>query len=175
MWQKYASKLRAALPWVITLALLYLVVMQMRPNLVPTGTKVPSFSARLHDGTTFDLRAQKGQVIVLNFWGTYCGPCRKEGPVLTKIHRKLQREQGTVIGVAVDNHPLSSVTAAARQFGMRYPIALGTQAQLGRFRVKVVPSTYIIGRDGFIKDSFVGAVSESRLMRAVDKVLGKAG
>lgn len=137
------------------------------PPLVDEGKPVPPLIAQLDNGEQLDLSQPNGTLTVLNFWGTYCGPCRQEGPVLSRLHAQLQRVGGRVVGIAVDNMPLSAVTRAARGFGMTYPIGLASQQDMSRFKVTTIPTTYIIDGKGIIRDAMVGAVSERRLQRVL--------
>jgi len=158
------------LPWIFVGVLVALAITQLRGGrTVPEGSPAPALAVVTDDGTHVDLAHQRGKLLVLNFWGTYCGPCRAEAPVLQRAHEKLAASgRGSVLGVAVDRLPLPDVAAFARRLGMLYPIAIGPMDALERYQVDVVPTTYIVGPDGRIRHTFVGAVSESALDDAID-------
>ncbi len=157
-------------PWVLVVGLVALAVTQIRGGgaAVADGTRAPALAVQTDDGSRVDLASERGKLLVLNFWGTFCPPCRAEAPVLQRAHAKLVREhRGRVLGVSVDRAPLAEVTAFARRLGMLYPIAIGPTDALLRYKVDVVPTTYVIGRDGLIVRSFVGAVSDGELADAL--------
>lgn len=151
----------------LTVGVAVMLYQRFFPELVDEGTVAPPLVAQLDNGERLDLSEPNGAPLVLNFWGTYCGPCRREAPVLSRVHAQLQRVGGRVVGIAVDNMPLSAVARAARGFGMTYPIGLASQDDMERFKVTTIPTTYIIDGQGLIRDATVGAVSERRLQRVL--------
>lgn len=160
-----------SLPWLFVAGLVALAVTQIRGGggAVPDGSRAPALSVQTDDGTRVDLARSRGKLLVLNFWGTYCAPCRAEAPVLQRAHERLVREnRGSVLGVAVDRARLSDVTEFARRLGMLYPIAVGPMDVLQRYEVDVVPTTYVIGGNGLVRTSFVGAVTDGELADALD-------
>jgi thiol-disulfide isomerase/thioredoxin len=116
----------------------------------------------------FDLAAQRGKVVVLAFWATWCPACRQEGPILSQVQQRIASHGDTVVGVSVDRHPLPAIEGAARRFGMTYPIALATQADSARFRIELLPTVIVVGPDGRVHETFAGTVSEERLIEAVE-------
>ncbi len=129
----------------------------------PIGGKLPEFDVQLADGT----RLQAGsEVLVLNFWASYCAPCREEAPILSAAHAK---EPGAVrvIGLSIEGLPRDKMLQAARELGMRYPLAAVDAAFLARLRVRALPTTYVIARDGVITLSRIGAVTDRELSAAI--------
>jgi len=165
-WQRLV---RGALPWAAIAVLGGIAIAQMGGGGGPDeGERVPTLAVDLDDGRHFDLGAQRGHVSVVNFWGTYCPPCRAEAPVLTRVWQRLRGSGDTLIGVAVDRAPLSDVTRFARGLGMAYPIAIGPADVLGSFRVRLVPTTVIVDRHGVVARTLVGEVSDASLWRAIE-------
>lgn len=160
-----------AVPWLFVVGLVALAVTQIRGGgaAVADGSLAPALAVQTDDGSRVDLARERGKLVVLNFWGTFCPPCRAEAPVLQRAHDKLVRgHRGSVLGIAVDRAPLGEVTEFARRLGMLYPIAVGPMDAIERYKVDVVPTTYVIGRDGRVLRSFVGAVSDSELADVID-------
>ena len=136
----------------------------------PAGTSLPDLALDLSDGTRLALPGQNGKparVLVLNFWASYCAPCRAEAPILSALHARNAAEV-QVIGLSIEGLPRSQMLRAAQELGMRYPIAACDPPLLSRLRVREVPTTYVIAKDGVITLSRVGAVTQSELEAAID-------
>ncbi len=129
-----------------------------------SGEQAPEFEIETDEGR-FSLGGSG--VTVVNFWGTYCAPCRAEAPVLSRAHDRLQSRGGRVLGLSTDRAPLGDVVASARNLGMRFPIGVATDEILSRYQVERLPTTYVVTADGRVAASFVGAVSEQALDRAI--------
>lgn len=121
---------------------------------------------------TASLADHRGEVVVLNFWGTWCPPCREELPHLVELHERIEPRGGVVIGVAVDSGTPEEVMAFARDYGVEYPIWLsGTQKTVSNFQVMGFPTTLIVDRDGVIRRKFLGPQTAEGLMSAVEPLL----
>ena len=112
------------------------------------GEAAPGFALQGLDGSEVTLAALDGKVVVLNFWASWCGPCRLEMPDFQKAWEE-HREQGVVfVGIAVDD-TASEASKFAEQVGVTYPLALDTTGDVARsYRIRAVPSTYFIDREG---------------------------
>ena len=109
----------------------------------------------------------RGQVVVLNYWASWCEPCRRESPLLERWHRRLAKEGGTVLGVDV-----LDVTADAqkfiREFGLTYPMLRDVDgSSQEKFGVLAYPETFVIDREGRVAASRRGPVDERFLRRSV--------
>ena len=116
----------------------------------------------------------RGKVLVVNFWATWCAPCREEIPGFVRLQEKY-REQGLqFVGIAIDQR--DSVQAFAREFGMNYPLLLGgiDSVELSRLagnRVGALPFTLVFDRNGRIIARELGAFKESKLDAMVKSLL----
>src|SRR5438132_9712515 len=123
------------------------------------GDVMPPYSAMYVDGKPFDLASEKGRVVLLNVWATWCAPCRYEIPELQALHEKYAQRGFTVIGVSVDNTGVNDVKEFVAENKMTYPIVLDADGPVARtLRTTVLPTSVIIGRDGHILWRKIGAV-----------------
>jgi cytochrome c biogenesis protein CcmG, thiol:disulfide interchange protein DsbE len=152
-----------ALPWVVMLAGIVWFSDGMRPGAAfEVGGRLPALSVRLHGGQQLDLAEPPGRPMVLNFWASYCGPCRAEAPILAALH-----ERGAyVVGLSVDARSPAQLMAAAHDFGMPYPVGLAGSL-VTSMRVRTIPTTYVLDAAGKIMLSRTGAVSARDLDRAL--------
>lgn len=130
------------------LAILGLGLVRTQQGPVGVGATVPDFSLTTFDGETVDIRDLRGQVVVINFWASWCKPCEQEAAELEQAYQQY-KDQGVVfLGVDyVDTD--REAKAYLEKFGVTYPNGpdLGTRISQA-FRIRGVPETYIVGPDG---------------------------
>lgn len=116
----------------------------------------PDFTLKTRDGSNLKLSEYRGDVVMLNFWASWCGPCRKEMPLLEKIQQKYARLGFQLIGMNVDED-----TAAAERFlkdvPVSFPIALDNTGSVSKqYNVKAMPTTVMIDRNGTVRHIHYG-------------------
>ncbi len=130
---------------------LVLAVIPSRAAAPAIGEPAPVLKATKLDGKLFDLAAERGKVVIVNFWATWCLPCRAEMPALDSFYR-LFRERGLVmIGISVDRWAdRGKVGALMQQYS--YPAAMINELQANDFpRPREIPITYVIDRAGILR------------------------
>lgn len=127
------------------------------------GDQIGNVQAELTDGRVFQLADPPGEVVIVNFWATWCQPCRQEIPVLNALHAEGVR----IVGLSVDTMPLSNLIPQANALGIRYPVGRGAPGLVERLGVQVVPTTYVVAKNGRIALAHSGGVSHRELSDAI--------
>ena len=140
-----------------------------------TSDKAPNFALKTLNGETFRLKEHRGEVVVLNFWATWCPPCRKEIPMFVKLQRELGDRGLQFVGVALERSAgPKKVQAFAEKMDMNYPIGMGDGSIAQKYGgVRGLPMTFIIGPDGTIQGHIPGMATESMLRPGLEKLLKK--
>ena len=134
--------------------------------------KLPDFTLSALTGENVNLRNLEGsKIVVVNFWATWCGPCRKEIPDFNKIYTAYKDRNVEFLGISVDESAKKQVTAFMKKTTIQYPILLGSPGFASRYQITGLPTTYIIGRDGYIAKRFVGMVNARILEAELEKLL----
>jgi cytochrome c biogenesis protein CcmG, thiol:disulfide interchange protein DsbE len=126
---------------------------------------------RLDGAGRTSLASLKGKVVVLNFWASWCPPCRGEAPVLERWHRRIAPQNGTVLGVDVLDVD-SDARAFAKRYGLTYPSVRDGDGDSRRsFGVNGQPETIVVDRRGRIAATFRGPVTDAALQRVIPRLL----
>ena len=111
----------------------------------------PDFTARTVAGPNLRLQAQRGQVVLVNFWATWCGPCREEMPQLNRLYEKYRSAGFVLLGVNVDEDPRNAAATAAK-LGIKFPVLLDGDKTVSKlYGLNAMPSTVLIDRDGRLR------------------------
>ncbi|HVU12144.1 MAG TPA: TlpA disulfide reductase family protein [Phototrophicaceae bacterium] len=139
----------------------------------PTAGPAPDFSLQTFDGSTFHLAAEKGKVVVINFWASWCEPCKEEAPALESLYEQYQDKGVEFLGVTYADDPKDS-QAFMQQYGMTYPVAEDGHSDVskGLYRIQGVPETFVIDKQGNIQ-SFFYSVSDDTTSDPADYVVSK--
>jgi peroxiredoxin len=118
---------------------------------VTPSAGAPDFTLPSLDGPNLRLQEQRGRVVMINFWATWCGPCRVEMPHLSKLYEKYRGSGFTVLAVNIDEDP-HKAASLAKQLGMRFPVLLDTEKKVSRlYDLSTMPSTVLVDRDGRVR------------------------
>jgi peroxiredoxin len=117
----------------------------------------PNFSLKDHQGNIIQLSDFKGKVIILDFWATWCGPCRMEIPGYVKLYEKYKSEGLEIIGISLDRGGWNAVENFMEEFKINYPIVMGdAQVAMAYGGINSIPTTFVINREGEVVTYKIG-------------------
>jgi peroxiredoxin len=126
------------------------------------GNPAPDFSLKDLAGTTIKLSDLRGKVVVLNFWATWCPPCREEIPSMMRLNGAMAGKDFRMLAVSIDEGGKDAVTGFFQKSGMSLPALLDTDQAVGkRYGLTGVPETFVIDKKGVILKKVVGAMDWS--------------
>jgi thiol-disulfide isomerase/thioredoxin len=135
---------------------------------------LPDFSGKTLTGTSLSFATYRGKVVVLNFWGSWCPPCRSEGPTLAALSAKYTRDGVSFLGVDVEDTPVNG-QAFEQEFGITYP-SLNDPGQAvaqvisGAVPISGTPTTLVIDSTGRVAGAIFGTATYSALNEMISKV-----
>lgn len=120
------------------------------------------------------LSDQRGKIVVLNFWGSWCGPCRYETPILQAIHQRYQAQGVVVVGVTFDD-PVEASKAFIQDIGLTYINGADASHAITQdlYQVQGAPENFVIDRQGNIAYFHLGPLTEATLIQVLDELLEK--
>lgn len=144
------------------------------PTAASAAGTAASFSLRGLDGKPLRLSDYKGQPVVLDFWATWCAPCRASMPHLNQIQARFQPQGLVVLGLSVDDGPASDVRRFADKLGVRFRIAMADEEVLNAYGpIRSIPTTIFINRRGEIVRRVTGYIDAETMEGFTREILGK--
>lgn len=147
---------------VLALALASACAPTERPQGPVIGTEAPAYAAATLEGDTVSLASLRGRVVLLNFWATWCAPCRAETPFLQSLYEKHADAGLEVVGVSMDTGSQDAIRDFVEEYGVTYTI-LHDPAMTGMetYQILGLPGTFLLNRDGTLRWMRYGPVGES--------------
>lgn len=140
------------------------------------GDPMPAYSAAYLDGKPLNLAGEKGSVVFLNVWATWCGPCRFETPELQKLQNQYAESGLKVIGVSVDEGDAADVKTFVAEQKITYPIAVDPEGRIANLvQTTVLPTSLLIDRTGKIVWRQIGAImpNDAKLKAVLEKAVAE--
>ena len=135
------------------------------------GAQAPDFALQTADGTTYRLSELRGKHVVLNFWATWCGPCRQEMPAFEEEHRARAAEGLVVLAINMKEGP-GLVDPFVKKLDLTFPVLLDRSGSVSaRYRVRVLPTTVFITPEGVVDGIRQGPYSRRQLSQRLDQFL----
>jgi cytochrome c biogenesis protein CcmG, thiol:disulfide interchange protein DsbE len=142
----------------ICLAFLLLVACGQRAKMAEIGQPAPGFKLVDTNGTTWNLEDLKGKVVFLNFWATWCPPCRQELPSMQRVHATMPADTFVMLTILSNDDPAIASSLAAK-IGATFPILIDPKNKAAQaYGLTGVPETYIIDKQGMLREKFIGAI-----------------
>lgn len=124
------------------------------------------------DGKSWSLAEQRGRVMLVNYWATWCPPCRQETPGLVRLATKYRGKGVEVVGITLDED-LTAVREFVAEYHVSYPILFPSNASNLTTMIESIPVTLLHDRQGRVAKRYIGAVSETTLSRDVEQLLAE--
>lgn len=132
----------------------------------------PDFALKDSDGKVVHLSDYKGKVVVLDFWATWCGPCRIEIPWFTDLERNQKDKGFEVLGISMDDEGWDVVKPFLTEVGVNYRVVMGNDFTAQAYGgVEALPTTFLIDREGKIAAVHVGLANKKDIVDGVEKLL----
>ncbi len=142
----------------------------------------PEFTLADLDGNWVSLKELKGKVVLLNFWGTWCGPCRREIPAFIKLTEKYKKDGLEIVGITLTSGSPENIQSFSDKWGINYTLLTDiegneTQVVTSKYgkvtgkQINGIPTTFIIDRDGYIRQRYIGPRSENIFYRDLEPYL----
>ena len=125
------------------------------------------------DGSSWRLSDHRGQVVLINYWASWCGPCREETPGLIDLEREYRYKGLSIVGISMDMGGRPAVEGFLHEFHLPYPVLMPDLASPAAPAIDALPTTVLVDRNGRAAKSYVGAVRESIFRADVDQLLAE--
>jgi peroxiredoxin len=142
------------------------------------GKRAPEFNLRTVEGKKVSLSDYKGKAVLINFWATWCAPCKIEMPWLVALRSEYAPQGFEILGVNEDDAgtPRAKLAKFGQEQGLNYPLLVGDDAMSRKYGgVEFLPTSYFVGRDGKIVAETAGLVSKSEVEASIKKALATGG
>lgn len=138
------------------------------------GTSAPDFVLATVAGDSLSLASLRGQVVLVDFWATWCGPCLVEMPVLQELYEDFEGRGVQIVAISTDVTP-ARVPAFVERFGLSFPVLLGGLSVQAAYRVTALPTLFVVDQQGVIRHVHVGYTpgAEAELIEEVELLLAR--
>ncbi len=144
------------------------------PALQAENVPAPAFTVKDLQGKTLTLADYKGKVLVLNFWATWCGPCRAEIPDFIEAYKENKARGLEIIGISVDRMAPEKLLAFVEKGGINYPVALADRATVEAYEPgDYIPATIVIDGKGVIRFRHVGQLEKADLVKLFNELIAE--
>jgi len=130
----------------------------VEPGPVKVGEEAPNFRLRDLAGNVMSLSQLRGKVVLLNFWATWCGPCRVEMPAMEQLYRTFPRREFEILAVSTDPQGAVVTRPFQQELGFTFPVLHDSEFRVGlTYGARTLPMTFMVDRQGVIRQKIFGA------------------
>lgn len=140
---------------------------------IKIGNRAPDFELQSLDGKKVKLSHFRGKKVLLNFWATWCPPCRMEMPHMEKFYEEFKDKDVVVLAVnlSMTEKSVNDVPIFVKQYGLSFPVVLDENGEVsGNYQVIAYPTSYIIDSQGVIRNKFQGAINYDIMNQSFSKI-----
>jgi peroxiredoxin len=139
------------------------------------GKPAPEFALQDLQGNTIELSSMKGKVLIIDFWATWCGPCKQEVPNLVSLQAKYRDKGLQIVGLSLDQGGASEVKPFADEHDVNYTMLIADEKTARAYGgVSMIPTTFVVDRNGVVVKRFLGYTTPEAFEEAILPLLGTA-
>lgn len=151
-------------------------VMAQNPTADFVGKPIPAFTMKGLDGKNHSNTSLKGKVVVLDFWATWCGPCKAISPMIEKLHKSYKGKPVAIFGANVwerGDKTGAKAKAYSKEHKYTYPMTIGNEALATKLKIQGIPTLVVIDKKGVVRNVYMGfnPANESKLRAVIDGLL----
>lgn len=155
-----------------TLVFCALVILSISADAIQTKKKAPHFSLKTSEGATIDLKKLKGKLVLVNFWATWCGPCRAEIPAFVDVYEQYKDKGLEIVGISVDDDGWTEVKPFVERYKINYPVVIDNGSVARAYgNVSAIPTTFLVDKDGNLVDRHIGLMKKEALENLIKSYL----
>jgi len=136
-----------------------------------TANAASDFILQDMDGRKVNLADFKGKPVLIDFWATWCPPCREAIPAIEKLHKTYSSKGLVVLGISLDQGGWDDVKSFIAEYGITYPVLKGTEEVAAQYKVRTIPTLIIVDKEGKIYKRYLGFGDDQQLERDIKSVL----
>lgn len=174
--QRYPTYKRITSWVVLAIAVLWAGYLLLAPDAkaagtgIPNGQDAPDFELKSPDGKTVKLSDFKGKAVMINFWASWCPPCRAEMPALQEVYKEYESQGFVVLAVNLGESDLV-VRSFAEKLGLTFPIVIDANDRVSRmYDIVPLPTSYFVDKNGIVQGKWTGEIKKEQLKTFVKKL-----
>lgn len=163
--------IRGAILLILSAAIIFALTSKKETKVLAVGDKAPNFELRDMNGESVKLSDYEGQGVFLNFWGTWCPPCKKEMPYIEKHSKEFTKKGVQVLSVNIGESEFK-VNTFINQYGLTFPVLIDKNKSVSRnsYNVVPLPTTMLIDENGVIKQIVTREMSEAEIVSLMESI-----
>lgn len=138
------------------------------------GEVAPNFELKTLEGENVKLSDYRGKKVILNFWATWCPPCRAEMPHMQKYYEQHAKEDNVeilAVNLTTVDHGMEKITSFVSEYGLSFPVLLDSEGEMGSiYQAVTIPTSYLLDTQGRVQSKFAGPMDQATIEQLVDDI-----